>query len=129
MTFGNYYFAGQPITLVILVLTAIALFAALAMVVVSMFLKNAIVPGIGCGVLVLGALVIAVVGIGAWKIQQARVYEAAAMADPSFQKELVDEGMKESQEPLMMGVLGAALPGLAGLGLGLLALKRRAERT
>ena len=128
MTFGNYYFAGGPASLLVLVLTAFALVAAVVAVAVSIFVRNAVVPALGCSVLVAGALVIAALGIGSAVLARQRVDEALLGADPSMRAELQAEGDAEARQPMVMGVLGAALPGLAGAALGLLALKRRSER-
>ncbi len=126
MVFGNYYFAGGPASLVVLMLTAAALFGALVAVVVSAIVRNAIVPAIGCSVLVFGALVIAAIGVGAGLYARQRADAAMFEVDPTQRAAIEAEAEVESRQPMLMGVLGAALPGLAGAGLGLLALRRRA---
>ena len=129
MTFGNYYFAGGPASLIVIVFTILALFASVIAVVVTLLVRNAIVPAIFGFVLIIFALGIAAVGIGKGLYDRSKV--AQVLADPRFdpeQREIMRAvGEKEANQPLIMGILGSALPGLGGLALVIVALKRRSE--
>lgn len=127
MTFGNFYFAGGPAALFVIVLTVLALFCSVVAVVVTLIVKNPIVPGIFGMLLLFFALAIAALGVGAGLIQRSRMERAIASVDPSDAALIRAEGEREANQPLMMGLLGAALPGLAGAALAMVALKRRAD--
>ena len=130
MTFGNFYFAGGPASLFVIVLTVLALFVSVVAVVVTLIVKNPIVPGILGMLLLFFAVLIAVIGVGASMMNRSRMERALVNSgiDPSQEAMIRAEGEREANQPLMMGLLGAALPGLAGAALGMVALKRRSDK-
>ena len=130
MHFGNLYFAGGPASLFVIVLTGLALCCSVVAVVVTLIVKNSIVPGILGTVLIFFAVAIAAIGVCAGMIGRSRMEDALANAeiDPAQEAMIRAEGEKEANQPLMMGLLGSALPGLAGAGLVMVALKRRSDR-
>src|SRR4051812_5691756 len=129
MTFGNFYFAGGIGSLFVIGLTVLALFCSLVAVVVTLIVKNSMVPGIMGMLLIFFAILIALIGVGSGLYGRSRMERAIAGSgiDPSQEAMIRAEGEREANQPLMMGLLGAALPGLAGAALGMVAMKRRSD--
>lgn len=125
MTFGNYYFAGGPASLIVIVLTLFALvFTGVAMV-LAFVTRGAVAPAISAVVLLLLAFGIVVIGVGAGLFGRARMNRALVNVDSEYREQIRAEGEREANQPLMMGILGGALPGMAAVALGILAAKRR----
>lgn len=127
MVLGHYYFAGGPASVVVLLLTALSLFVIVVAAVLSALVKNALLPLLMAIALFVNAFIIVSIGTGATLVQRAKVNAAVVGVDPSMQKQLLEEGMREAGQPMTMALLGGGLPGLAAVGLVFLAMKRRAD--